>query len=179
VTDDLDDIQRVLAGETEAFRPLVERHAPRVLAIARAMLGPGGAEDAAQDVFAAALEHLAGYDPRRGPFAAWLCAIARHRCLNERRRRRPIAGRDPPPVAGGRSPDAALDEQETFARLDRALAALPAEQRATFVLVELAGLSHEEVAVIEGTARGTVKSRLSRAKERLRAALGPRPGEAP
>ena len=71
-----------------------------------------------------------------------------------------------------RTPEDDLSEKEAFARLDRALAALPVEQRTAFVLAELEGLSHEEISQIEGVAAGTIRSRLSRAKAELRAHLG-------
>jgi RNA polymerase sigma-70 factor (ECF subfamily) len=63
-------------------------------------------------------------------------------------------------------------QAELFERLDRALAQLPFEQRSAFVLAELHGLSYAEIGRIEGTELGTVKSRINRAKQKLRSLLG-------
>jgi RNA polymerase sigma-70 factor (ECF subfamily) len=172
-------IRRVLGGETDAFRLLVERYERPLFALIHGLLDrPNNAEDIAQDVFCAAYENLPGFEPGRARFCTWLFTIARNRCLNERRRVRPVAlaGVDPPQVD---PPEAALARQETLERLDRALAALPAAQRTALVLADLAGLAHEDVAAIEGTTVGTVKSRVSRARERLRESLGRHQGDEP
>ena len=81
--EDEDDVQRVLAGEHEAFARLVARH-ERALFTFLANLLPRGEdrEDAAQEVLLAAFARLASYDPRRARFATWLLAIARHRGLD-------------------------------------------------------------------------------------------------
>lgn len=68
----------------------------------------------------------------------------------------------------GRTPDLALAESEFFRQLDAALAALPFDQKTAFVLAEIQGLPYEEIARIEAVSVGTVKSRLSRAKVKLR-----------
>ena len=75
-----------------------------------------------------------------------------------------------PPVIDPRSPADALIEEEIFARLDQALAALPLDQKSAFVLSEIQGLSQEEICRIEPHP-GTVKSRISGAKEKLRSLL--------
>jgi RNA polymerase sigma-70 factor (ECF subfamily) len=74
-----------------------------------------------------------------------------------------------PHMLDERSPADALAETDFFAQLDRALEALPLDQKTAFVLAEIQGLSHAEISRIEGAPVGTVKSRISRAKERLRA----------
>lgn len=76
-----------------------------------------------------------------------------------------------PAVVDLRSPERAASEAELFRQLDAALAALPFEQRSAFVLAHLQGLSHEEVGQIEGVGVGTVKSRIARAREKLRTLL--------
>ena len=62
-------------------------------------------------------------------------------------------------------------EEELYRRLDAGLAALPPEQKTAFVLAEIQGLHHDEIARIEGIPVGTVKSRVSRAREKLRSLL--------
>jgi RNA polymerase sigma-70 factor (ECF subfamily) len=81
--------------------------------------------------------------------------------------------RDDLPEAGQECPpERELAEAEWFRLLDQALDALPFEQKTAFVLAEIQGLSLEEVVRIEGVPLGTVKSRLSRAREKLRSLVG-------
>jgi RNA polymerase sigma-70 factor (ECF subfamily) len=179
VGDDLAEIRRVLGGDHDAFRLLVERHQRRVFALVRNLIPDAhDAEDLAQDVFLTAYTRLATYDPRQAAFGTWLLTIARNRCLNALQKRRPLAGGELPDVAGPRPPEAEASEAEWFRLLDAALAALPLEQRTAFVLAEVQGLALDEVARVEGVPVGTVKSRLARAREKLRGLL-PRPAELP
>jgi RNA polymerase sigma-70 factor (ECF subfamily) len=127
-------------------------------------------EDLAQEVFLTAFVHLRSFDSTRSAFSTWLFTIARNKCLNERKRRRPTSA-TPPEPAWTRTPDTEAAGAELARQLDEALAALPFEQRAAFVLAEIHGRTLQEVADIEGVPVGTVKSRLSRAKARLRALL--------
>ena len=118
----------------------------------------------------AAFRSLASFDPKRSAFSTWLFTIARNRCRNELARRRPVAGAELPDVVDLRSPERAASEAELFRQLDAALDALPFEQRSAFVLAQQ-GLSYEEVGRIEGVGVGTVKSRIARAREKLRCLL--------
>lgn len=173
-------IRRVLGGETDAFRLLVERYERPLFALIHGLLDrPNNAEDIAQDVFCAAYENLSSFEPGRARFCTWLFTIARNRCLNERRRKRPLAAEAPDVPARDAPPAAALTRQETAADLDRALASLPEDQRSAFVLVRLADLTYEQVAASEDVRVGTVKSRVSRAREKLRASLARYAGDAP
>jgi len=168
--DDQAVIARVLAGDTEAFRVLVARYQQPLFGFIGNMVGNRQeCEDLAQEVFLAAYVHLRRYDPRRSAFSTWLYTIARNRCLNAWKRRRPVVRAALPEPSDARTPELTLAEKELFQRLDAELDALPPEQKTTFVLTELEELSHEEVARIEGVKVGTVKSRLSRARDKLRA----------
>jgi RNA polymerase sigma-70 factor (ECF subfamily) len=179
MSDDLPAIRRVLGGDLEAFRVLVQRHQGPLCCLIRNLVPDAhDAEDLAQDVFLTAYRKLASYDPGRGAFSTWLLTIARNRCRNALKKPRPRPLADLPDVAEDRPPDAELTEAEWFRLLDRALDALPFEQKTAFVLAEIQGLSHEEVGRIEGVPVGTVKSRLSRAREKLRSLLS-RPAEQP
>ena len=97
--------------------------------------------------------------------------VARNRCRNELARRRPVPLGELPDVPDLRSPERAASEAELFRQLDAALGGLPFEQRSAFVLSQMQGLSYEEVARIEGVGVGTVKSRIARAREKLRSLL--------
>jgi RNA polymerase sigma-70 factor (ECF subfamily) len=116
---------------------------------------------------------LARFDSRRASFATWLFTIARNKCFNAMKRRRPQLVQLLPERADCRTPDFCLSEKEWFEQLDAALDALPFEQEAVFVLAEIHELPLEEIGQIEGVPLGTVKSRLSRAKEKLREFLRP------
>ena len=76
-----------------------------------------------------------------------------------------------PPKVDRRGPADRLLDRELFTQFDRALAALPFEQKTAFILSEIEGLSHEEICQIEKVPLGTVKSRISRAREKLRSLL--------
>ena len=172
MNDDLDAIQRVLADDVESFRRLVDRYQRPLLTLVR-NLTPRDTdhEGVAQEVFLAVFRCLASFDPKRSTFSTWLFTIARNRCRNEHARRRPIAGVELPESVDLRSPEREASEAELFRQLDAALDALPFEQRCAFVLSQLQGLSYEEVGRIEGVGVGTVKSRIARAREKLRCLL--------
>ena len=94
-------------------------------------------------------------------------------CIRDRlKRRRPLALEDVDVVGESASSDS-LANLEISQQLDRALAALPARQRSAFVLAEIEELSYDQIARIERTSLGTVKSRIHRAKQRLRSLLEP------
>jgi RNA polymerase sigma-70 factor (ECF subfamily) len=169
MNDDLSVIQRVLAGEPDAFRALVRRHQDSVWRLIRNFMNdPNDVEDIAQEVFLTAYRNLVAYDPDQGAFAPWLLAIARHKCLNALKKHRPRVLPRLPEEGDPHTPDRALTQAEWFRQLDAALDSMPLEQKTVFLLAEIEELSHEEIGRIEGIPVGTVKSRLSRAKEKLR-----------
>jgi RNA polymerase sigma-70 factor, ECF subfamily len=170
--DDASLIQLVLAGDREAYRLLVERYQQRLFGLLRHLTRDRHeCEDIAQEVFLAAYVHLRSFDARRSSFSTWLCTIARNKCLNARQKHQPLVWAELPEKNGPRSPEGLLGEDELFRQLDAGLASLSPEQKMVFVLAELQGLAHEEIARVEQVPLGTVKSRLSRAKEKLRSFL--------
>ena len=172
MNDDLDAIRRVLADDVESFRLLVERYQRPLWTLVRNLTPPNTDHEAvAQEVFLAAFRCLGSFDPKRSAFSTWLFTITRNRCRNELARRRPVTGAELPDVVDLRSPERAASEAELFRQLDAALDALPFEQRSAFVLSQLQGLSYEDVGRIEGVGVGTVKSRIARAREKLRSLL--------
>jgi RNA polymerase sigma-70 factor (ECF subfamily) len=122
------------------------------------------AEDIAQECFLALLRAPARFDPTRGSLKTYLFAIARNLALNHYRDELPDAPL--PDLLIQPSPDLAVVVAE-------AVAALPPLQQEALVLFEYEGFSLEEIAEIVGTDIGTVKSRLHRARERLKRVLAP------
>lgn len=166
-------IARVLTGDADAYRDLVEKHERSVFGFVKGLVrNESDVEDLAQEVFVAAFKHLPTFDARRAKFSTWLLTIAHNRCCNHLKRRSlAITGEMGDPTCGSPSPDAVASNHETWHRLDDALDRLPIEQRTAFVLAEVQEISLADIAAIEGVPLGTVKSRISRAKERLRQAL--------
>ena len=165
-------IERVLQGDTESFRLLVERYEKRVVRMIRNITGTTqSSEDLAQDVFLTAFAKLRSFDPARSRFSTWLLTIARNKSINHLKKKHPRTRYELPVHVDGGTPLAALIQREAFARLDRALAMLPGHQRRAFVLAEFEGLPYEQIARIEGTRIGTIKSRASRARAKLTDAL--------
>jgi RNA polymerase sigma-70 factor (ECF subfamily) len=172
MSDDQPMIQRVLDGDVEAFRLLVVKYQRPLVCLVRNLVADRHEwEDIAQEVFLTAFTRLRSFDPARASFLTWLLTIARNRCLNARRKKRPVPVAELPEGADPRTPLAQALEDELFEQLDAGLAGLPFEQQTVFVLAEIQGFSHEEIGRIEGVQPGTVKSRLSRAREKLRSLL--------
>jgi RNA polymerase sigma-70 factor, ECF subfamily len=162
----------------------VERYQAAVFALLGRLLGAGrGAlvEDLAQETFLAVFRRLAEFAPA-GParLSSWILTIASRRAIDELRRRGPgwataVTAEDVAEAAGqpaaGASGDAALERKRLAAAIERALAELSPPYRAAFVLYELHGLEHAEIAAALEIDAGTVKSRLSRARAALRVSL--------
>ena len=166
-------VRQVLGGRTDDFRLLVDRHKQSIFRFASRLLGNWEeAEDITQETFLAAFVNLSGYQSSRAEFSTWLFTIARNRCINSLKRRRPIALTELEPIGDFTSRDS-LDREELWQLLDRALAALPVEQRSAFVLAEIEELPYAEIARIERTSLGSVKSRIHRAKQKLQSLLEP------
>jgi RNA polymerase sigma-70 factor (ECF subfamily) len=157
-------VQRARAGDLRAFEELVRLYQAEVFRFAWHLTRDRTlAEDVTQDTFLRAFRFIHGY--RGGQrFGSWLFAIARNCSMDALRKRGTIAEHD------GREPRATPDAS-TRAELDAALAAVSAEHRDAFLLVEVFGLSYQEAADVLGVAVGTVKSRMFRARRALCAAI--------
>lgn len=164
----------MLAGQTSEFRKLVNHYQLPVFRFARNLIGDEhDAEDIAQDVFLAAFDRLSSFDANLASFLTWLFTITRNRCLNYRKQRRPEANSDILAHHSHTLSDHDLERDEFWIRLDQALDELPIEQKLAFILAEIEGVSYADIAHIEQTTLGTVKSRIHRAKQRLQAILKP------
>ena len=171
-------VARATAGDAAACRTLVELHERAVFAQLRAILGPSGrsgsVEDLAQDTFLRAFRALPRYtSDGRAKFSTWLVTIATRLALNELRRRAWVVQ----PVdtvtddfAGTQDP--ARQSNMVGRGVAAAVESLSPPLRAAFLLREIHGLDYAEIADVLEIDLGTVKSRLSRARVRLREAIG-------
>jgi RNA polymerase sigma-70 factor (ECF subfamily) len=179
-------VRRVLAGDAEAFCPLVERHYARCLRLAVHLLGDrADAEDAVQDTLLRAYRHLAGYR-EQDRFGAWLARILVNQCRTARARARAAERPLPPGVdwaaadrVTAHPADAGAPDAERREALARALARLPGEQREAVVLRYGDDLSFAEMAAATGATAAALKMRVRRACDRLRALLAPAPSLVP
>jgi RNA polymerase sigma-70 factor (ECF subfamily) len=174
-------VRLVLDGDTEAFNDLVERHQSRAYNLCVRMLGDAdAAADVAQDAFISAYKHLPSL---RGEFRPWLMRIVANGCRDVLRsqKRRPSVSldleRDDDDTPAmqladtGDGPEAALMKSELQKTIAGALAEIPDDQREVVILSDIQGLSYQEIADMTGINIGTVKSRLNRARSRLRELL--------
>jgi len=173
-------ISQSQAGDLDSFNQLVEKYQSQVYNLALRMLGNAeAAADATQDTFLAAYRAVGKF--RGGNFRAWLLRIAANCCRDQLRaaRRRPASSLDlllesespPPLVAKTESPEDYALRRELGRTISDGLASLPAEQRLVVILSDIQGLSYEDIAQATRSSLGTVKSRLSRGRERLRDCL--------
>ena len=161
------DVALAAAGDASAFERLYHAHVTRIHGLARRMLSDSDADEATQDVFVRAWEKLATFRGEAA-FATWLHRLAVNVMLGRRsalgtRRRRELADDGPLElVAGSRqSPELRMDFEQAIARL-------PDGARQVFVLHDVEGYRHEEIAGMLGVATGTSKSQLHRARMALR-----------
>ena len=172
MTREIEVIRQILQGDIESFRLLLERYERPVVRMVRNITNNlESYEDIAQDVFFTAYRKLASFDPARSSFSTWLFTIARNKSLNVLRKKRVLSMGELPERADSREPSDNMARKEFFEKLDRELQALPSRQRRAFVLAEFEKLPYEQIAQIEGVRIGTVKSRINRAKKRLRSSL--------
>ena len=153
------------------FRQAFNDHKDAVYGFALRMTGSAAiAEDVAQDCFLELLRGPRHFDPGRGPLRRYLLGVARNlvfRYWRSARRLDPIGDYDLPAIA----PDAAADG--ITALISAAVATLPPLQREALLLFEYEGFTLDEIATLVDADVGTVKSRLHRARERLRHMLAP------
>ena len=164
------EVRRAATGDESAFERLYRRHVPRIHTLARRMAGPEAADEITQDVFVRAWDKLATFRGESA-FGTWLYRLAINVVLSRRR--------------GARSERLALLDDDTALEhqvaphppvglrldLETAMARLPEAARQVFVLHDIEGWTHEEIAGQLGLVPGTSKSQLSRARAALRRML--------
>jgi RNA polymerase sigma-70 factor (ECF subfamily) len=169
-------VERCRRGELGAFEELYRTHAGRLFSLACRMLGnPTDAEDLLQEIFLSAHRKLESF---RGEAAlgTWLYRLATNQILDHVRSRAARAGQltdglDDATVLADASEHRLGDRAIGRIDLERALAQLPEGCRAAFVLHDVEGLEHREVADVLGIAEGTSKSQVHKARLRLRRLL--------
>jgi len=180
---DLDLIHRFKSGDSAAFEEIVRAHQDRIYNLCRYLLrNEADAQDAAQDVFLKAFKGLKAFRPEASLYT-WLYRIAVNTCID--RQRKPFfrslfsegdrgRGADAgflEPQSSEPSPERLVESRQISRQIQRALLQLSPKLRAAIVLKEIEGLSYEEIGGVLEVSLGTVKSRISRAREELQRIL--------
>ncbi len=166
-------------GDVSSFNQLVLSYQSMVYNLAYRILGDGdAAADATQDAFLSAFKAIGKF--RGGSFKAWLMRIVTNACYDQLRlkQRRPTASLDallvlePAPIRSladpGEAPEEYTVRQELSSAIQVGMGTLPPEQRVALILSDVQGLSYQEIAEVTGVSLGTVKSRLSRGRSKMR-----------
>jgi RNA polymerase sigma-70 factor (ECF subfamily) len=166
-------------GALDAFNQLVIHYQSLAYHVAYRILSDADASaDATQDAFLRAYQAIGQY--RGGSFKAWLLRIVTNTCYDQLRakKRRPTASLeallvlDPAPgpsfVDQAESPEAYAERQELSRAIQAGINALPPDQRVALALCDVAGMNYQEIAEVTRVSLGTVKSRISRARTKLR-----------
>jgi RNA polymerase sigma-70 factor (ECF subfamily) len=166
-------------AQPELFEAIFRRHHRRIWAYLARMGGPDSADEVTGDVFVAAFSQRDRYDPDRGSVVTWLLGIATNHARTRFRRQgradralARFAGQSAPAPSPFDDADAALDDARALDRVRAALTALPERDREMILLVAWENLTYQEVADVLDMELGTVRSRLSRARHRLRQRAG-------
>jgi RNA polymerase sigma-70 factor (ECF subfamily) len=177
-------IERAQAGDVQAYNTLVLHYQELAYNVAYRIMGEAdSAADATQEAFISAYRALGSF--RGGSFKSWLMRIVTNACYDElrRRKRRPQAAlealyvEDESPEPGTAFTTEVENPESYALRMDLQTAIvgclqdLPEDQRVVAVMCDIEGFSYDEIADIVGVALGTVKSRLSRARSKLRDCL--------
>jgi RNA polymerase sigma-70 factor, ECF subfamily len=168
---DADFVRSAQRGDRSAFERLYRAHVGRVYAICLRMTGEvGQAEDLTQEVFIRTWKKIGSFQ-HKSSFSSWLYRLAINVILSHRRQsaRHSISRLDDEEIAmmetaAKRNPAGIID-------LERAIASLPAGARTVFVLHDIEGYAHDEIADLTRTAPGTTKAQLHRARQILRGLL--------
>lgn len=180
-------LKRVAAGDIEAFEQMMRHYENLVYNIAYRMFSNReDAKDVLQDVFIKVFKNISGCGSL-GHFKSWICKITTNTCIDELRKRRNKneESLDGAPgfdegdgamenqlmlriVSDSKTPEEELLDKEAWRELQNAICSLPEDDRTLIVLRDIHGLSYNELAAVTAQNLGTVKSRLSRARSRLR-----------
>lgn len=170
-------IARIKGGDIGGLEVLVKRYQDRAISVAFLITrDPALAQDVVQDAFLRAYEQIRHFDAAR-PFAPWLYKIVANLAIRRAQRKSLLSLDSDGDAMSLLDPSADVEgwyeQTELQEHIRRALDSLPVEQRAAFVLRYVGGLKESEIAAELDCPPGTVKWRLSRARERLKAWLRP------
>jgi len=174
-TSDRDVAARCLAGDVEAFEGLYKQQAQRLYNLAFRMAGPAEADDLLQDVFLQAYRKLGSYKGESS-LGTWLYRLTVNLCLDHLRSKQGKMGQvtdsmDEDGAAPVASPFRPAEANNARLDLEQAIGMLPPSYRAAFVLHDVEGYQHDEIARLLGIAEGSSKSLLHKARLRLRLLL--------
>jgi RNA polymerase sigma-70 factor (ECF subfamily) len=166
-------VARIARGDQGAARELIDRHLPKMLSLARRLLGnQTDAEDVTQDVFLKVWINAPSWRPGGAKFETWMHRVAMNLCYDRLRKRRPVALDEiEEPVDEGPAPGTALTEADISDAVDQALSRLPERQRAAVVLCHYQGLTNIEAAKALEVSVEALESLLARGRRTLRTAL--------
>ncbi|HDQ72071.1 MAG TPA: sigma-70 family RNA polymerase sigma factor [Chloroflexi bacterium] len=181
-------IEAAQQGKIDAFNELVLFYQQQVYNLAYRIMGdPASAADATQDAFISAYQSIDHF--RGGSFKSYLMRTVTNKCYDElrRRKRRPAISfedfgevdeeSNPVLTSERERPEEVLERQDVTHAIEDGIKTLPIDQRITLVLADVQGMSYQEIAKITDVALGTVKSRLARARCKLRDYLQEQQGE--
>lgn len=164
-------MKRVAEGDAGAFRTLVERHTPSLMAHATRMLrNQSEAEDVVQEAYVRLWKQAPSYRPE-AKVRTFLHGIAQNLCIDRLRARRPHDASALDDLSDGDRPSLSLDEKERSARVRLEVESLPERQRAALSLVHFEELSNIEAAELLGVSVEALESLLARARRTLREKL--------
>ncbi|WP_413990978.1 RNA polymerase sigma factor [Labrys okinawensis] len=164
-------VRRIGAGDEAAMRALVARKLPRLLALARRMLGDAAeAEDVAQETFVRIWRHAAGWRTERARFDTWVHRVALNLCYDRLRRRREWTSEDMPEIVDGAHTEAQQHEDDSL-RVERALKAIAPRQREAIVLTYYQTMSNAEAAAVMDVSTDALESLLARGRRSLQTIL--------
>ncbi len=163
---------RIRTGDEDALAALHDRYAAVVYSVALRVLGETTqAEDILQDIFIQLWRNPQRFDASRGSLGAWLAVIARHRAIDQLRRRRPESDIEDVVISVDTRLEQSTDRSMAIAKIRAAVERLPVEQRQPLELAFFQGLTHSEIADKTGEPLGTIKTRIRSALLALRKAL--------
>ncbi len=181
---DMKIIQRVLAGDTESYRTLVDLHRDKLFGVLmRILADPQLADEVSQDTFVKAYTRLSGFRGKSA-FSTWVIQIGVHLARDHHRRRKRIEGAgivsleelrqknpdgwEPVDIHQNSNPLANMESQEKWVAFESELVDIPTAFREIFTLRHLENMEYEEISDITGDSIGTLKVRAHRARALLK-----------
>jgi RNA polymerase sigma-70 factor (ECF subfamily) len=167
---DRNDVSLASAGDTDAFERLYRRHVPRVASLARWLVDPADADDAVQEVFIRVWQKLHTF-AGQAAFSTWLHRVAVNLLVRRRQNQAQSRKRHVHDEAPMLALTSAPERPDLRVAIERAVEKLPAGAREVFVLHDMEGYKHDEIAELLAVDPGTSRSQLHRARLLLRQQL--------